>query len=78
MAAVALIVVLLWPTGSVAQAPAITADGTLATVVGRLVDGYGVDAGTIRGNNLVHSSVCSTCRRAGARPFSGQARSPTS
>ena len=69
--AVALIMVLVRPTGSVAQAPAITADGTLGTVVGRLGDAYSIDAGTIRGNNLFHSFGLFNVPTGGSATFLG-------
>ena len=71
MAAAALIVLLLCPTASVAQAPAITADGTLGTVVGRFGDAYSIDAGTIRGNNLFHSFSLFNVPTGGSATFLG-------
>ena len=71
MAAVALIVALLCPTGNAAQAPAITSDGTLGTAVGRLGDAYSIDAGTIRGNNLFHSFGLFNVPTGGSATFLG-------
>ena len=71
MVTLALTTVLLSPGGSVAQAPAITADGTLGTAVGRLGDAYSIDAGTIRGNNLFHSFGLFNVPTGGSATFLG-------
>ena len=71
MVALALVTVLFSPAGSVAQAPVITPDGTLGTVVGRLGDAYSIDAGTIRGNNLFHSFGLFNVPTGGSATFLG-------
>ena len=62
---------LLCPIISAAQAPAITADGTLGTAVGRLGDAYTIDAGTIKGSNLFHSFGLFNVPTGGSATFLG-------
>jgi filamentous hemagglutinin family protein len=64
---------LICPPENSAQAPAITADGTLGTAVSRLGDAYTIDAGTIKGNNLFHSFSQFNVPTGGSATFIGPA-----